>query len=54
VIDIRNLGTTKKNEIEPEDLLEYVMRIKTDTIIKKRREHFIYIYRKAKFVFFPE
>jgi hypothetical protein len=30
------------------------MKIKTDTIIKKRRENFIYIYRKAKFVFFPE
>jgi len=30
------------------------MKIKTDTILKKRKDNLVFIYRKAKFVFFPE
>lgn len=54
LIDTRRFLNKKDSKFTQESLLDYVLSLQTDPLIKKRKDHLIYIYRKAKFLFFPE
>lgn len=54
LIDTRRFLNKKDNKFTQESLFNYVLNLQTDPLISKRKDHLIYIYRKAKFLFFPE
>ena len=45
---------TASGKFTKESLLQFVTGLNTDPLIKKRKDLLIHIYRKAKFLFFPE
>lgn len=54
LIDTRRLLSRKDGKFSTDSLFDFVLNLQTDPLIKKRKEHLIYIYRKAKFLFFPD
>lgn len=53
MLDIRR-KISSIGKFDPESLTEFVHGIDSDPLIKKRKDLLIQIYRKAKFLFFPD
>jgi hypothetical protein len=54
LIETRRRTSTSKDKFTLEGAFDFVAQVSTDPLIKKRKETLIHIYRKAKFLFFPE
>jgi hypothetical protein len=54
LIDTRRRISTAKDKFTSQSLLDFVNNLQTDPLLKKRKDLLIYIYRKTKFLFFPE
>lgn len=54
LIDTRRKVATSSDKFTLESLFDFINNVQTDPLVKKRKETLIYIYRKAKFLFFPE
>lgn len=54
LIETRRKLATTRDKFTVGSLFDFITGIQTDPLVKKRKDSLIYIYRKAKFLFFPD